>query len=117
MAEERQVRPALLAFVDASPSAEREVMVGGDLDLGALMSRIEHAAQRVGAERVSLDGVTTLFAHLPDETTVRSELFRLSSPLKKMGLTAVVSGRPRRDSVGTEIERTSGLFGQAGWWP
>jgi circadian clock protein KaiC len=95
----------LLAFVDAAPSADREVVVGGAFDLGALMSRIEHAVEQTGATRVALDGVTTLFAHLPDEATVRSELFRLVSGLKQMGVTAVVTAE--RESDEGELSKNS----------
>lgn len=90
-------------FVDASPTADREIVIGGGFDLGGLMSRIEHAVRSTGAERVSLDAVTSLFSHLPDPATIRSELFRLARALKELGVTSVIT--VERDSDDGELSR------------
>jgi circadian clock protein KaiC len=79
------------AFVDASPSPGQEVVESGEYDLGALLARVEHAINKVGAKRVSLDSLGAIFAQLSDSAIVRRELFRLAAALKKMGVTAIVT--------------------------
>ena len=49
----------------------------GDYDLEALFIRLSLAVDRVGAKRVLLDTVESLFAGLPNEGILRSELSRL----------------------------------------
>jgi circadian clock protein KaiC len=78
-------------FVDASPHLEDETVVVGDYDLGALLARIEHAVQKVGAKRVSLDSLGALFTQFSDAAIVRREMFRIASALKKMGVTAIIT--------------------------
>lgn len=96
------------AFVDASrqPDEERDIkrdLISGDYDLGALLARIEYAVQRVGARRVSMDSLGAIFSQLPDSNTVRSELFRIASVLKSIGVTAVMTAE-RTEEYG-EIAR------------
>jgi circadian clock protein KaiC len=64
----------------------------GEYDLEALFVRLEHAVNSVGAKRVVLDTTEALFAGLPNEAVLRSELRRLFRWLKDKGLTAVVTG-------------------------
>ncbi len=78
-------------FVDASPQPGQETVVVGDYDLGALLARIEYAIQKVGAKRVSMDSLGAIFTQFSDSATVRGELFRIASALKKMGVTAVMT--------------------------
>ncbi|HSU14180.1 circadian clock protein KaiC [Longimicrobium sp.] len=77
------------AFVDASPNAEQATTVVGDFDLGALLARLEHAVRKSGAKRVSLDSLNALFVQYRDHAVLRSELYRITSHLKKMGVTLV----------------------------
>ncbi|MGY0571057.1 ATPase domain-containing protein [Bradyrhizobium sp. RDM12] len=49
-----------LGFVDASPPASDELIIG-DFDLVGLLSRIQHAVKTVNAKRVVLDSLTQLF--------------------------------------------------------
>jgi circadian clock protein KaiC len=79
------------AFVDASPQPGERTEVTGSYDLGALLARIEHAVKKIGAKRISMDSLGGIFAQLEDEATIRHELFRITSSLKRMGLTAVVT--------------------------
>jgi circadian clock protein KaiC len=79
-------------YVDASPSPDQPgVEIAGSFDLGALMARVENAVRQVGATRVALDSVSAVFGHLPDEMTLRHELFRLVQGLRMMGVTAVLT--------------------------
>ena len=70
----------------------------GEYDLEALFVRLGHAIASVGAKRVLLDSIESLFAGLPNEAVLRSELRRLFRWLKGKGLTAVVTGE-RGDGV------------------
>ncbi|MEQ9503930.1 MAG: circadian clock protein KaiC [Deltaproteobacteria bacterium] len=86
------------AFVDASPQPE-EIVVTGAYDLGALMTRIEHAVRRTKAKRVSLDSLGAIFTQFSDAAIVRRELFRIASALKQLGVTSVMTAE-RRDEYG-----------------
>jgi circadian clock protein KaiC len=55
-------RQGRLAFVEASPPADAELVIG-DFDLNGLLSRIMHAVKTVKARRVVLDSLTQLFDH------------------------------------------------------
>ncbi|HAC62551.1 MAG TPA: circadian clock protein KaiC [Cyanothece sp. UBA12306] len=79
------------AFVDASPQPGERPMVTGDYDLGALIARIEFAITKYGATRVSLDSLGAIFSHLTDTAQVRSDLFRLASALRELGVTAIMT--------------------------
>ena len=91
------------AFVDAAPDAEQPTTVVGDFDLGALLSRIEHAIRKIGARRVSLDSLNALFVHFADHALLRAEIFRITSALKRLGVTLVFTGE-RTEEYG-EVSR------------
>jgi len=79
------------AFVDASPEPGQESIFTGTFDLGALLARMEHAVRKVGAKRLSMDSLGAIFTQFSDSAVVRSELFRIASALKKMGVTALMT--------------------------
>ena len=54
--------------------------------------RLDHAIRNVGARRVVLDTIQTLFAGLPNPAILRAELRRLFVCLKAPGVTAVITG-------------------------
>ncbi len=54
-----------------------EIEEAGFYDLEGLFIRLGHAIDKVGAKRVVLDTIETLFAHLTDDGLLRSELRRL----------------------------------------
>jgi circadian clock protein KaiC len=92
-----------LGFVDASPPASDELIIG-DFDLVGLLSRIQHAVKTVNAKRVVLDSLTQLFDHfIGDPKILRRELFHISSALKKTGLTVLMTAE--RNSEYGEITR------------
>jgi circadian clock protein KaiC len=64
----------------------------GDYDLEALFVRLGYAIDSVGARRVLLDGIETLFSGLNDVWVLRSELRRLFRWLKERHVTVVVTG-------------------------
>ncbi len=63
----------------------------GEFDLEGLFIRLELAIDSVGAKRVVLDTIETLFGGLDNEALVRSELRRLFRWLKDKGVTAVIT--------------------------
>jgi circadian clock protein KaiC len=79
------------AFVDASPQPGQEIVESGNYDLGALLARIENAVHKVGAKRLSMDSLGAIFSQFTDVGTVRGELFRIASALKKMEVTAIIT--------------------------
>jgi circadian clock protein KaiC len=88
-----------LAFVDASPDPDIEMIESGSFDLAALLARVEHAVKKVGATRVSVDSLGAVFSQFSDQSIVRRELFRIASALKRMGVTAVLTAE-RTDDYG-----------------
>lgn len=78
-------------FVDASPIVGDADLVVGEYDLGALLTRIEHAIRRLSAKRISLDSLGAIFSHFTDRAVVRRELLRIVSTLRKLHVTAVMT--------------------------
>jgi circadian clock protein KaiC len=64
----------------------------GEYDLEALFVRLGQAVNSIGAKRVVIDSIESLFASLANEAILRSELRRLFRWLKDKKLTAVVTG-------------------------
>lgn len=69
-----------------------EIEENGEYDLKGLFVRIHHAIESIGAKRVVLDTIETLFTALPNSTAVRTELRRLFGWLKKKKVTTIVTG-------------------------
>ncbi len=80
-----------LAFVDASPDPHIDTVEVGSFDLGALLARVQNAVRKVKAERVAVDSLGAVFSQFSDQSMVRSELFRIASALKAIGVTAVLT--------------------------
>ena len=68
-----------------------QIEEAGEYDLEALFVRIAHAVDSMGAKRVVLDSVETLFAGLANESVLRAEMRRLFHWFKRKGLTAFVT--------------------------
>jgi circadian clock protein KaiC len=79
-----------------------EIEETGEYDLEGLFIRLGYAIDSIGAKRVVLDTIEALFAGLPNEAILRSELRRLFRWLKDRGLTAVITGEK---GDGTAITR------------
>jgi circadian clock protein KaiC len=76
-----------------------EVQESGEYDLEGLFVRLGHAIDSIGAKRVVLDTLEVLFASLPNETILRSELRRLFRWLKDKGVTAVITAERGRENL------------------
>ncbi len=68
-----------------------EVEQSGEYDLEGLFIRIHEAIESIGAKRIVLDTLESLFSGLPNPLILRSELRRLLHWLKKKGVTTVVT--------------------------
>lgn len=68
-----------------------EIEETGEYDLQGLFIRLEHAIDTIGAKRVVLDTIETLFSGLSNPTIVRSELSRLFRWLKMKGMTTIIT--------------------------
>ena len=78
-----------LDYVQIEPN---EIQETGAYDLDGLFIRLGHAIDSVGAKRVVLDTIETLFSGLSDTRVLRAELRRLFNWLRTKGVTAIVTG-------------------------
>jgi len=69
-----------------------EIEESGEYDLEGLFIRLGSAIASIGAKRVVLDTVESLFAGLPNPLILRAELRRLFRWLKDKGVTAIITG-------------------------
>ncbi|NBT05970.1 MAG: circadian clock protein KaiC [Betaproteobacteria bacterium] len=75
-----------------------EVLEGGSFNLEGLFIRLGQAIDSIGAKRVVLDTIDSLFSCLPNPARIRSELHRLFRWLKDKGVTAIVTGESGMDT-------------------
>jgi circadian clock protein KaiC len=76
-----------------------EAQESGEYDLEGLFVRLNYAIDSIGAKRVVLDTLEVLFASLPNEVILRSELRRLFRWLKDKGVTAVITAERGREQL------------------
>src|SRR5688572_22408330 len=79
-------------LVDYVHVERSEIEETGEYDLDGLFIRLGHAIDSIGARRVVLDTIETLFGGLSNTAILRSELRRLFRWLKDKGVTAVITG-------------------------
>ncbi|HEV7429345.1 MAG TPA: circadian clock protein KaiC [Thermoanaerobaculia bacterium] len=78
-------------FVEYLHIERSEIDETGEYDLDALFFRLADAVDSVGAKRIVLDTLETLFSGFSNEAILRAELRRLFRWLKDRGLTAVIT--------------------------
>ncbi len=87
--------PALCArkklFLDYVCIERGETEESGDYDLEGLFIRLGNAIDSVGAKRVVLDTIESLFSGFSNTSILRAELRRLFGWLKAKGVTAVIT--------------------------
>jgi len=76
-----------------------EIEETGDYDLEGLFVRLGYAIDSIGAKRVVLDTIETLFSGLSNAGILRAELRRLFRWLKAKGVTAVITGERGEGSL------------------
>jgi circadian clock protein KaiC len=69
-----------------------EIEETGEYDLDGLFVRLDHAIRTLGAKRVVLDTIESLFAGLTNDAILRSELRRLFRWLKDQKVTTLITG-------------------------
>src|SRR6202140_5382393 len=76
----------------------RNIQEKGDFNLEGLFVRLEHAIDSIGAKRVVLDSIESVFAGVADPGILRLEIKRLFRWLKEKQVTAIVTGELGQDS-------------------
>ena len=71
----------------------------GEYDLQGLFIRIHHAIESIGAKRVVLDTLESLFSGLPNPLILRTELRRLLHWLKAKGVTTIITAERGEGSL------------------
>jgi circadian clock protein KaiC len=79
-------------LVDYIHVAREEILETGEYDLEGLFIRLNAAIDEIGARRVALDTIESLFSGLPNPSILRAELRRLFRWLKDKGVTVVITG-------------------------
>jgi circadian clock protein KaiC len=69
-----------------------EIEETGEYSLDGLFVRLDYAIASVGAKRVVLDTIESVFGGLTNESVLRAELRRLFRWLKDKGVTTVITG-------------------------
>ncbi len=91
-------REGLLA-IDHVHLDPNEIAETGDFDLEGLFIRLKHAIESVGAKRVVLDTIETLFSGFSNTALLRAEIRRLFQFLKSFGVTAIITGERGENSL------------------
>ena len=88
----RQLEAAGTLVIDHVNVADGVVQESGDWDLDGLFLRLGAAIDEIGATRVVIDTIETLFGAFTNTALLRAELRRLFGWLKDRGVTAVITG-------------------------
>ncbi|OJV15048.1 MAG: KaiC 1 [Dyadobacter sp. 50-39] len=76
-----------------------EIEETGEYNLDGLFIRLAYAIDSIGAKRVVLDTIESLFAGLTNQAVLRSELRRLFEWLKEKGVTTIITGEKGEASL------------------
>lgn len=79
-------------FIDHIHLERSEIQETGEYDLEGLFIRLNHAIDSIGAKRVVIDTIESLFSGLPNDGILRAELRRLFRWLKDKKVTAIITG-------------------------
>lgn len=69
-----------------------DIEESGEYDLDGLFIRLNYLIDQIGAKRVVLDTIETIFSALSNQAILRSELQRLFHWLKEKGVSTVITG-------------------------
>ncbi|GAC1391636.1 MAG: circadian clock protein KaiC [Candidatus Saccharimonadales bacterium] len=69
-----------------------EIEEAGEYDLEGLFIRLGYAIDKIGAKRIVLDTLESLFSGFTNQSILRAEIRRLFGWLKDRGMTAVITG-------------------------
>lgn len=76
-----------------------EIEETGEYDLEGLFIRLNYAIDTIGAKRVVLDTIESLFSGMENMSLLRSEIRRLFTWLKEKGVTAIITGERGENSL------------------
>lgn len=79
-------------YIDHIRIERSEIEENGEYDLEGIFIRLDLAIKTVGAKRVVLDTIESLFSGLTNQAILRSEIRRLFGWLKDRGMTTVITG-------------------------
>jgi circadian clock protein KaiC len=79
-------------FIDHVHIDPQEIHETGEYDLEGLFIRLSHAIEAVGAKRVVLDTIESLFSGFSNPMILRAELRRLFRWLNEKKVTAIITG-------------------------
>jgi circadian clock protein KaiC len=79
-------------FLDYVRVERNEIQETGEYDLEGIFVRLNYAIESIGAKRVVLDTIESLFVGLTNASILRAELRRLFNWLKEKGVTAIITG-------------------------
>lgn len=86
-------------FIDYVRVERHEIEETGEYDLEGLFVRIDYAIKTVGAKRIVLDTLESLFAGLANASVLRAEFRRLFRWLKDNRMTAIVTAEAGDDGA------------------
>jgi len=81
-----------LLLIDHVYIERSEIEETGEFNLDGLFIRLSHAIDSIGAKRLVLDTIESIFSGLPNPLILRAELRRLFRWLKDKGVTAIITG-------------------------
>ncbi len=91
-----------LFIVDMTPAISGKVMViKEDFDMDPIIERVLYAVNKVGAKRVALDGIDSLFSRFKNKKIIRNTIYRLSTALKEKGITGFIAMESLTSSPGS----------------
>ncbi len=85
--------------LDHMEVTRNDIIETGEFDLEGLFIRLNYAIDSIGAKRVVLDTIESLFSGLTNAGILRAELRRLFFWLKEKGVTAVVTGESGEETL------------------
>jgi circadian clock protein KaiC len=87
----RQLTAENKILIDHVYLERSEIQETGEYDLEGLFVRIGYAVDKIGAKRIVIDTIESLFSGLPNDGILRSEIRRLFRWLKDKKLTAIIT--------------------------
>ena len=91
-----------LLYMDYVRVERSEIEESGEYDLEGLFIRLSHTINTVGARRLVLDTIETLFSGLSNVSILRAELRRLFRWLKDKNISTIVTGERGAESLTRE---------------
>jgi KaiC/GvpD/RAD55 family RecA-like ATPase len=97
-----------IAFVDASLS---KLGVEGKFDMDSVVDRLIDVQKEISASRAVVDSSTSIAQLFPSSATFRSEMLKLSTTLRALGLTSLIVSEAMEDKkFGVETFVTDGVI-------